>query len=296
MSVPAAYLGVMLIWCTTPLAIKWSAEGAGFLFAAAGRMVIGAVLCVLIIVVVGGRLPWDRAARETYASAAIGTFGSMLLTYWGAQYVSSGLISVLFGLAPVTTGLFATWFLREKSFSPNRVLGMALGVLGLALIFGAHIEHTSIAGLAAVLGAVLLHSGSAVAVKRVGAGLSALTTTAGALLLAVPAYLVTMWLAGSTWPEQMSDRAAGAIIYLGVFGSVIGFMLYFYALQRTEAGRMALINLVTPVAALLIGQWMNAEQVEMRAWFGTALIMLGIVAYEWAALTRGVRRSSGRVK
>lgn len=296
MSVPAAYLGVMLIWCTTPLAIKWSAEGAGFLFAAAGRMVIGAALCVLIVVVTGVRLPWHRAARRTYASAALGAYGSMLLTYWGAQYVSSGLISVLFGLAPVTTGLFAAWFLRERSFTPNRVIGMALGVFGLALIFGAHIEKMSMAGLAAVLGAVLLHSGSAVAVKRSGAGLSALTTTTGALLLAVPAYLVTMGLAGIAWPEQISDRAAGAIVYLGVFGSVIGFMLYFYALQRTEAGRMALINLVTPVVALLIGQWINAEQVEVPVWLGAGLIMLGLVAYEWVALTRGLGRSGASTR
>lgn len=290
MSVPAAYLGVMLIWSTTPLAIKWSAEGAGFLFAAAGRMVIGAVLCVIIIVVVGGRLPWHRAARQTYAAAAIGIYGAMLLTYWGAQFVPSGLISVLFGLAPVTTGLLAAWMLREKSFTFNRMLGMALGLCGLGLIFGAHIEHTSVVGLAAVLGAVLLHSGSAVAVKRAGSGLSALTTTTGALLLAVPAYLVTMWLAGATWPVHMSGRAAGAIVYLGVFGSVIGFMLYFYALQRTEAGRMALINLVTPAAALLIGQWINAEEIDLRAWLGTGLIMLGLIAYEWVALSRSLSR------
>lgn len=287
MSVPAAYLGVMLIWCTTPLAIKWSAEGAGFLFAAAGRMVIGAVLCVLIVLAVGGRLPWHRAARHTYTAAAMGVYGSMVLTYWGAQFVSSGLISVLFGLAPVTTGLFAAWFLQEKSFTLNRVLGMALGLGGLGLIFGAHLGDTSLAGLAAVLGAVLLHSGSAVAVKRAGSGLSALTTTTGALLFAVPAYVLTMWVAGTTWPEHISHRATVAILYLGVFGSVIGFMLYFYALQRTEAGRMALINLVTPVVALLLGQWINAEEIELRAWLGTAFIMLGLVAYEWAALSRG---------
>lgn len=288
MSVPAAYLGVILIWSTTPLAIKWSAEGAGFLFAAAGRMVIGALLCTVLVVVVGGRLPWHRTARQTYAAAAIGIYGAMLLTYWGAQFISSGLISVLFGLAPVTTGLFAAWILREKSFTPSRVLGMALGLGGLGFIFGAHVEHTSLMGLAAVLGAVLLHSGSAVAVKRAGSGLSALTTTTGALLLAVPAYLMTMWLAGAAWPMHVSARAAGAIVYLGVFGSVVGFTLYFYALKHTEAGRMALINLVTPVAALLIGRWINAEEIDTRAWLGTGLIMLGLIAYEWTALSRSL--------
>lgn len=291
MSIPAAYLGVMLIWSTTPLAIKWSAEGAGFLFAATGRMVIGAALCVLILLAVGARLPWHRAALLTYAAAAMGAYGSMVLTYWGAQFVSSGLISVLFGLAPVATGLFAAWILNERSFTLNRIAGMALGLAGLGLIFEAHLGDASFRGLAAVLGAVLLHSASAVAVKRLGSGLTALTTTTGALLLVVPAYVLTMCIAGTTWPEHITTRAAGAIIYLGVFGSVVGFMLYFYALQRTEAGRIALINLVTPVAALLLGQWVNGEEVELRAWLGTALIMLGLVAYEWLALSRSGARS-----
>lgn len=49
MSVPAAYLGVILIWSTTPLTIKWSGEGVGFLFGVTGRMALGAALCVALI-------------------------------------------------------------------------------------------------------------------------------------------------------------------------------------------------------------------------------------------------------
>lgn len=49
MSVPAAYLGVVLIWGTTPLAIKWSGEGVGYLFGVTGRMVIGVVLALVLV-------------------------------------------------------------------------------------------------------------------------------------------------------------------------------------------------------------------------------------------------------
>ena len=51
MSVPAAYLAVILIWSTTPLAVKWSSEGPGFLFGALGRMALAAVLCVTLVTV-----------------------------------------------------------------------------------------------------------------------------------------------------------------------------------------------------------------------------------------------------
>ncbi|MBU2479196.1 MAG: EamA family transporter, partial [Gammaproteobacteria bacterium] len=46
MSMPAAFLGVILIWSTTPLAIQWSSEGGGFLFGVAARMWLGALFCL----------------------------------------------------------------------------------------------------------------------------------------------------------------------------------------------------------------------------------------------------------
>ncbi|HID49904.1 MAG TPA: EamA family transporter, partial [Chromatiales bacterium] len=49
MSVPAAYVGIIIVWSTTPLAIKWSGEGAGFLFGVSARMLLGAVVCLLLL-------------------------------------------------------------------------------------------------------------------------------------------------------------------------------------------------------------------------------------------------------
>ena len=65
MSVPAAFIGVIVIWSTTPLAIKWSGEGPGFLFGVSARMLIGTVLCLALMKLVRVALPWDRAARRT---------------------------------------------------------------------------------------------------------------------------------------------------------------------------------------------------------------------------------------
>ena len=49
MSIPAAYLGIILIWSTTPLAVKWSGEGPGYLFGVSARMAIGTLLCLLLV-------------------------------------------------------------------------------------------------------------------------------------------------------------------------------------------------------------------------------------------------------
>ena len=100
MSVPAAYLGVILIWSTTPLGIQWSAQGASFSFAVMARMLIGLAICLLLLRVTRTVFPFTPAARQLYAISGLSLFVSMLLTYWGALHIPSGLISVIFGLSP----------------------------------------------------------------------------------------------------------------------------------------------------------------------------------------------------
>lgn len=282
MAIPAAYLGVILIWSTTPLAIKWSGEGPGFLFGVTGRMAIGTALCVLLALLLRVRMPWHRDALRAYAAAAVGVYGAMICVYWGAQHVPSGLVSVLFGLVPITVGALAALWLGERSFTPAKVTGAAIGIGGLLLIFAGGGAPGPLAawGLAAVLASVLLHSVSAVWVKRIDADMHALALTTGALLFALPAYLLTWALFDGAWPAILPSQALGSIIYLGIFGSGVGFILYYYVLRRIDAGRLALIPLITPVLALLAGFLLNDERIGLREMAGVALILSGLLFYE----------------
>ena len=110
----------------------------------------------------------------------------------------------------------------------------------------------------------------------------ALAVTGGGLLVAVPLYMMTWWLADGAVPETMPLRAGLAIFYLGVMGSVVGFVLYYYALKHLTAGRLALITMVTPVTALLLGRALNSERVGPEVWLGTALILSGLALYQWS--------------
>ncbi len=131
MSLPAAFVSVILIWSTTPLAIKWSSAGIGFSFAVFSRMAIGALLCVALLMLFRVRFPLHRKAVQAYVAGGTSMFGAMALTYWSAQYVSSGMISVLFGLSPLVTSLGAMLWLKEEALTPSKLGGMLLGVLGL---------------------------------------------------------------------------------------------------------------------------------------------------------------------
>ncbi len=287
MSIPAAYLTVILIWATTPLAIKWSAQGVGFSFAVASRMAIGLVVAGLIIAIWRVGLPLHRRARMSYLVGGLSLFGAMTLTYWGSQYIHSGLISVLFGLSPLVTGVLALLWLKEEALTPKKLLGMLLGLAGLAVIFGDTHEmggSHAVAGVTALLAAVLVYSSGMVWIKRIGDDSPPLATTAGALAVSLPLFGMVWWLMDGHIPAAIPARAEAAIVYLGVFGSVLGFALYYYIIKHMETGKVSLITLVTPVIALLLGSLLNGEDVSVRVWLGAACIGLGLTIHQWKSL------------
>ncbi|MDA8127983.1 MAG: DMT family transporter [Betaproteobacteria bacterium] len=292
MSVPAAYLGVILIWSTTPLAIQWSAQGAGFSFAVMARMLIGLTVCVALLAATRTAFPFTPTARRLYAVSGLSLFASMLLTYWGALHIPSGLISVIFGLSPLVTGVFAALWLAERTLTPARVAGLALALAGLWLIFGQPWpgDGRATLGTLATVGGMTLQALGLVWIKRLNVRVSSLAITTGSLGVAVPCFVLAWLIADAArLPPAATLRAGAAIVYLGVLGSVVGFTLYYYMIKRLDAGRIALITLVTPVSALLLGQTLNHERIPAVGWAGIALIGTGLVLYEWQAL-RQLRR------
>ncbi len=286
MSVPAAYFSIILIWSTTPLAIQWSNSGEGFLFPVMARMVIGLILCLALLAVMRVRMPWHAAARKTYLAAGSGILGTMLCVYWGAQYISSGMIALLFALSPLFTSLAAKWWLGNEHITATKLVGILLGLLGLAAIFssgltlGAHAAN----GIAVVLIAVILQSFSLVWVKRIGASIPAMAVTSGALMLVAPALLLLWKIFDGSMPHALNVRALWSIVYLGIFGSVLAFSFYFYVIKRMQAGQIALITLITPVSALWLGHVLNQEVIQQGLWAGTACVLLGLLMHQWETL------------
>jgi drug/metabolite transporter (DMT)-like permease len=281
MSLPAAFVTVILIWSTTPLAIKWSALGVGFSFAVFMRMAIGMLLCAVLLAAFRVRVPLNRKALQAYLAGGLSMFGAMALTYWSSQFVSSGMIAVLFGLSPLITSLGAMLWLKEEALTPSKFAGMVMGMLGLFLVFRGGLGAGSAAGLLALFLAVVSQSLGLVWLKRIGDDSPPLAMTLGILVVALPLFFAAWWLADGHLPAAIPERAVAATVYLGTFGSVLGFALYYYLIKHLEAGRIALITLITPVMALLLGHGLNNEAVLPQVWLGTASIVSGLCLHRW---------------
>ena len=282
MSVPAAYLTVVLIWSTTPLAIQWSGAGVGYEFGVAARMVIGLLALLIIARLKRLPLPWSRHARHVYLTGGISMFIAMSLVYWSAQYIPSGWISVIFGLSPIITSLFATVILNDNNLSTGRVVGMLLGLAGLIVVFaeGFSLAEAAWLGVAGVTVGAAIQSLGAVLLQKLKTDLPAISITAGSLVVATPLFVLNFALMQS-WPDHISSATMLSIVYLAIMGSAIGFPLYFYLLKSLNAERVALIALITPVTALLVGALLNDEVISYRVWLGTAMIIGGLAIYEY---------------
>lgn len=278
-----AYSLVIIIWSTTPIAIKWSSEGVGPIFGVSIRMALGAIVSLLLVLVYYRKFPLHRTACKAYSASALALFGGMMPVYWGAQYISSGLISVIFGLSPIVTGYLAWRFIHEQNFTAMKIFAAMAGVAGLLFIFfeNGQASEGYIYGVCAVLLAVSLHSVSAVWVKSIQVDVPPLTLVAGGLLFSMPLFMMTYIINAPALPESIPARAIWSIVYLGIVGSVIGFVCYYYLLRRLATSTVALITLITPVVALWIGYVFNGEIVSVNVYAGTMFVLLGLGLHQW---------------
>ena len=283
MRIPLAYISIVLLWATTPLAIKWSGEGPGFLFGVTGRMAIGTLCILLMLGLSGQRLAWHRKALLTYLAVAVQIYGSMLVVYWAAQFIPSGWISVIFGLLPLMTALLAALWLGERSLTLGSLLAYVLGISGLWVMFGSALQlgHDAVLGIIGVLVSTFLQAVSSVWVKRIDGKIPALSQVTGGLLLSLPAYLITWAKFDGHWPTEISTISLASIVYLGMIATTIGFVLYYYLLIHQSATKVALITLISPVMALLLGHVVNHEPLTMKVATGTLLILGALLMHEF---------------
>ena len=285
MSVAVAYAIVILVWATTPLGIQWSALELGPITALLIRTLGGLALGLSIIGVLRLPLPLSRRAWTSYVAGGLGFGVGMLLVYFAALWLPSGMISVLFGLAPLVSGVLAAWWLGVRELTPVRVTALVIAIAGLAWIFRAELGLGAerLPGFVLMLGSLSCFCASGVWVKRVAAAVHPLVQTMGALLVTLPILLAVWWASDEPASIELlagaSARAWGAVIYLAVFGSVIGFVSYFHLLRRVAPGQVALVTLITPVLALLLGATLNDEQIDPAVLGGALMILAGLGLY-----------------
>lgn len=277
--VPLALLSVYLAWGSTYLAIRVALEGyPPFLMAAARFLVAGAALYAFLRV-----RGMPSPTRAQWLNAAVtGTLllglGNGLVCY-AEQSVASGLAAVAVASMPlfaaVFGGLYGQWPARMEW------LGLGIGFAGVVLLnLGGSMAGTPIGAVALVTAAAAWAFGSIWSRRRNMP--PAAMSTAAQMLTGGVVLLVFALATGERWPLAPSTASTGALAYLVIAGSLIGFTAYLYLLNTVRPALATSYAYVNPPVAVLFGATLAGEAIHALDIVAMVVILAGVAVIAFA--------------
>jgi drug/metabolite transporter (DMT)-like permease len=271
---------VVLIWGTTWIALKWQLGSVPIALSIAYRFGLAAL--VLFAWLIWRRqvvVPRGKALGWVLAQGLCLFCLNFVCFLNASQTVASGLVAVVFSSAALWNALLAR-AIHGRAIALQVMAGGALGLVGLVLLFWPEISggHATPAGLAWALGGTLCFStGNLLSAALQGQGLKPVQTNAWGM--AVGTLILTSYalLAGVPFVFDVSTRYVGALLYLAIPGSVIGFTAYLTLVGRLGPERAAYSTVLFPVVALNVSAWVEGYVWTAPALVGLVLVMAGNV-------------------
>jgi drug/metabolite transporter (DMT)-like permease len=290
------WLLLCCIWGSTWLFIKLGLEDLPpFTFAGIRFLIAVSILFVIIII---RRLPFPRERRHWLLLVISGVLAFCVnygLVFWGEQYISSGLAALLQATIPAFGLVIAHFYLPSERLTPARVLGVVLGVVGVAVVFSNQLDVAGLQALAGCAALVVSAVGAAysnVLVKTYGKDLDPAILAGGQMFFGViPLLLIGISFEGNPLKLHWTPMAVAALLYLAIVGSVVAFLLYYWLVQHMDVTNTMLIALITPVAAVVLGMIVLNEELHWRTLLGGLMIISGIAII----VTRHRRRKAAGV-
>lgn len=275
------WLFLCCIWGSTWLFIKLGLNDLPPLTFAGIRFVIAATILFTLIAV--RRVPLPHNKRDWSLLVVTGVLSFSLnygLVFWGEQYISSGLAALLQSTLPAFGLVIAHFYLPGERMTLPRIVGVLLGVLGVAVIFSNQLQVSgprALWGSAALVGSAFCAAYANVLVKRYGLNLQPSVLAAGQMLCGLlPLLLIGISLEGNPLKHHWTTVAAISLFYLAIVGTVVAFWLYYWLMHNMDVTKTMLIALVTPVVAVILGMLALKEEMHWRTLIGGAMIISGL--------------------
>ena len=277
-----AYISLIFIWSTTPLAVKVSAVELSFAGGIFWRIFLSAIFALVILRARGESLFPNKRAWKIHCLSALGIAPTFLLVYWASRFIPSGMIAVIFSTGPFLIGILSYYWLGTNVFTQTRLMGLSLSMLGIVVIFFEQLLQAgsdSAIGIIVMFFAVILFAFSSTSLQRTGNTLTTMQTTTGGLCFSVPPLFLAWLLFDGQAPLPISIEGGFAIIYLSITGSLLGFFLYYFLLHRLSAYVVSTVGMASPVFALSIGQFIAGENLGLQLLTGASMVLLGLALY-----------------
>jgi drug/metabolite transporter (DMT)-like permease len=208
------------------------------------------------------------------------TAAPFLLISWGQQFIDSGVASILNGTVPLFTMVIAHFFLVEERMTWGRVMGLLTGFVGVLLLVtrdtGKVNFQTNVLGQVAVLAAAVAYAGSAVFARRTLRSISPILQS----FVSVAFADFVVWLSVPFFESPIRVPEASltwvALLWLGLLGTFLAYLLYYYLIQSVGSTRTMLVTYVLPVVGLALGVLFLGERVNLQLAIGGLFVLAGV--------------------
>jgi drug/metabolite transporter (DMT)-like permease len=271
---------VCLFWGTTWIGSKAAVKYMPPLQMAGLRQLLGGLCYVLFFLVKGERWPKGKEWRSIIILSLLNFLLANGLSTWGLKYITSGLgaiIGAIFPLWLVVIGLFS-----DKTKMPNKaILGLLLGFGGVCIIFSEHLSDFLIAdfrlGIFLSLVATWGWAFGTIYTKKHAAKFNPYFSLGLQMVVSGTTLTGIAYTTGNTIPlTAIPWQSWTAIIYLVIFGSIISFIAYLYALQNLPTGQTSLYAYINPIVAILLGWVIFSETLTVFIAIGGLVALLGV--------------------
>lgn len=244
------------------------------------RLLIGFML--LATVVAMAREPLPRGLRMYGHLIVLGAFSvaiPFVLITWAERSVDSTIAATITSAVPLFVILFAAFALRDEPITMNKLVGVGIGLAGVAILVGfdpAALAGGSLAAELALIGATASYAVGGVYARRMVHGLRPMIPALFQVLFALVMVTVLAFVFERPLEAPITLETGFAVIWLGLFGSGLAYLVFFRLLRDWGATRTSLVAYLLPIVGIALGALVLGEAIDAGLLIGTALIIGGI--------------------
>jgi len=275
---------VYLFWGSTYLAIDIAVQTIPPALMCAVRFSIAGVVMLAVCALTGHKVLYSP--RQIALAAVVGVLllmgGNLTLSY-AELTVSSGLAALIIAITPLWFLVLDSLLLGDHHISGRGKAGLALGILGLFVLFYPELTSRTTLGRRELWASVSLIGGSfswalgSVLSKRWQSGMDVFSSTGWQVLAAGVANFLFALLNGDFSRITWTTRGVSAVLYLVVCGSWIGYTAYIWLLEHVPTSKVSTYAYVNPVVAVFLGWLILREHVDKFILLGSAIVVLSVV-------------------
>ena len=290
-----AFALVYLFWGSTYLAIGIADE----------EHLPPAVMCAMRFGIAGPLMlaacaALGRKIRITLPEAVrLATIGCLLLVggnfglAWAEQWVPTGFAALIIAVTPIWFLLLETFVFRGDRLSSRGLIGVALGIAGVAVLFWPKFENRAVLGIMPLVGASILLISSfswsvgSVLSRKWQMQVDPFSATGWEMLFACIGNAVVAFTSREYRHMVITRRGVAAVLYLVIFGSWVGYTAYIWLLKHVPTPKVATYAYVNPLVAVFLGWMLHNERLDAFTLAGAAVIVAGVALVTTAKVHEG---------